>query len=229
MLITAGSLAALLLASAAFASPAYAQAATNNADTARYEANGTGAKNSDGKKNDPPADSTHPASAKESPNDVYRIGVDDQIEISVWREHDLSLSVVVRPDGMITMPLLNDVPVLGMTPRELADSLTEKLKAFVNEPQVTVSVQQIRSRKVYLVGQVAKQGAYSLNDRKTVLELLSEAGGVGQFAKQGKIYVLRMVDGKEVRIPFHFKKAISGKGGPDDDIMLMPGDKVIVP
>jgi polysaccharide biosynthesis/export protein len=160
--------------------------------------------------------------------DVYRIGIDDQIQISVWREHDLSLTVVVRPDGMITMPLLNDLYVIGLTPRELADSLTEKLKPFVNEPQVTVSVQQIRSRRVYLIGQVTHPGAYALNDRKTVLELLTEAGGVGQFAKQNSIYILRSVNGKSEKIPFRYKDAIIGKGN-GGDVELLPGDRVIVP
>jgi len=152
--------------------------------------------------------------------------VADQIQISVWREHDLSLAVVVRPDGVITMPLLNDIYVVGMTPKELADSLTEKLKPFVNEPQVTVSVQQIQSRKVYLIGNAARQGAFQLNDNKTVLELIAEAGGVTQFAKTNSIYILRIVNGSEVRIPVRYKDAINGKG---KDELLMPGDKVVIP
>lgn len=159
-------------------------------------------------------------------SDVYRIGVGDQLIISVWHERDLSMSVVVRPDGVITMPLLNDLYVVGQTPKELAASLTEKLKPFVNEPQVTVSVSSIQSRKVYLVGQVARQGAFPLNEKKTVLELITEAGGLGQFAKQGSIYVLRAMDGKETRIPFNYKKVLSGKA---TDVELQPGDKVVVP
>ncbi len=169
--------------------------------------------------------STAPGSSDTTPA-AYRIGVDDQILISVWREHDLSLAVVVRPDGVITMPLLNDIYVVGMTPKELADSLTEKLKPFVNEPQVTVSVQAIHSRKVYLIGNAARQGAFELNDNKTAMELIAEAGGLSQFAKTNSIYILRVVNGSEVRIPFHYKDAISGKG---HDILLMPGDKVVVP
>ena len=181
------------------------------------------------KKGDPAAvpDSTSTLKPGDAP-DVYRIGVDDQIEISVWREHDLSLTVVVRPDGMITMPLLNDIYVIGMTPKELADSLTEKLKPFVNEPQVTVSVLQIRSRRVYLIGQVNHPGAYALNDRKTILELLTEAGGIGQFAKQNSIYILRTVNGKTEKIPFRYKDAIIGKNN-GGDVELLPGDRVIVP
>lgn len=175
-----------------------------------------------------PGDSTRPTDA--SPSDkspaAYRIGVDDSIQISVWREHDLSLAVTVRPDGVITMPLLNDIYVVGLTPKELADSLTEKLKPYVNEPQVTVSVQQIHSRKVYLIGNAARQGSFQLNDNKTVLELIAEAGGLTQFAKGNSVYVLRVVNGSETRIPFRYKDAVSGKAS---DMLLMPGDKVVVP
>jgi len=158
--------------------------------------------------------------------DSYRIGIGDQLQISVWHEHDLSLGVAVRPDGEITMPLLNDIYVVGQTPKELAALITEKLKPYVNEPQVTVSVSAIQSRKVYLIGQVTRQGSSVLNDKKTVLELITEAGGLGPFAKSNSIYVLRVVDGKETRIPFHYKKVVSGR---EPDVDLMPGDRVIVP
>jgi polysaccharide biosynthesis/export protein len=162
--------------------------------------------------------------------DVYRIGVEDELQISVWREPELSLPVVVRPDGMITLPLLNDLSVVGQTTDELRAMLTEKLKAFVNDPQVTITVRQIRSRKVFLVGQVSRQGAYQLNGRKTILELLTEAGGLGLFAKSRSIYVLRMVNGKEQKIPFNYKRVVSGHGNEGkDDILLLPGDIVVVP
>lgn len=159
-------------------------------------------------------------------SDSYRIGIGDQLQISVWHEHDLSLPVQVRPDGYITMPLLNDVYVVGQSPKELANLITDKLKPFVNEPQVTVSVSFIQSRKVYLIGQVAKQGVFPLNDKKTVLDLITEAGGLGAFAKSKSIYVLRVVDGKEVHVPFHYKKVVSGE---EKDVDLLPGDKVVVP
>jgi len=158
--------------------------------------------------------------------DSYRIGFGDQLQISVWHEHDLSLSVVVRPDGQITIPLLNDIYVVGQTPKELAALITEKLKPYINEPQVTVSVSAIQSRKVYLIGQVTRQGSWVLNDKKSVLELITEAGGLGPFAKSNSIYVLRVVDGKETRIPFHYKKVVSGR---EPDVDLIPGDRVIVP
>src|SRR5277367_6105356 len=108
---------------------------------------------------------------------VYKIGLEDELQISVWHEAELSMPVQVRPDGMITMPLINDVPVVGMTTKELQAKLTEKLSAFVNEPQVTVIVKTIKSRKIFLVGQVAKPGPYMLVGKKTVLQVILEAGG----------------------------------------------------
>jgi polysaccharide export outer membrane protein len=159
---------------------------------------------------------------------AYRIGIEDELQISVWREPELSLGVVVRPDGMITLPLLSDIPVTGLTTTQLGDLLTERLKSFVNEPQVTVIVRSIHSRRVYLVGEAARQGAYSLNGRLTIMELLAQAGGMAPFAKTSKIYVLRRVNGKPVQIPFNYKRAIVGRVD-KDDIVLLPGDIVVVP
>jgi polysaccharide export outer membrane protein len=156
----------------------------------------------------------------------YRVGVDDELLISVWHEAELSQAVVVRPDGMITLPLLNDIKVVGLTPEETQSLLTERLKPIVNEPQVTVTVKAIKSRKVFLVGNATKQGAYALGGRMTVLELLAEAGGLGPFAKTRSIYVLRNEKGKEVRLPFNYKRALSGKGV---NYELLPGDMVVVP
>jgi len=156
----------------------------------------------------------------------YRVGVEDDLAIAVWHEPELSQAVTVRPDGMITLPLLNDVKVANLTTEEVQALLVEKLKPFVNDPQVTVSIKAVKSRKVFLVGNVAKQGMYYLNGRMTVLELLSEAGGLGPFAKSKSIYVLRKEAGKDVRLPFNYKKAVSGKG---DNPELIPGDMVVVP
>jgi polysaccharide biosynthesis/export protein len=160
----------------------------------------------------------------------YHIGIEDDLTISVWHEQDLSMDVVVRPDGMITMPLLNDLKVTGMTTKELQDTLTEKLKQldFLKEPQVTVIVRQIHSRRVYLVGQVIKPGVYGLNDSKTVLQLLAEAGGPGAYAKLGSIYIIRQQGNVRRRLAFNYKKAITGKNL-SDDIVLEPGDMVVLP
>jgi polysaccharide export outer membrane protein len=157
----------------------------------------------------------------------YRVGVEDEMAISVWHEPELSQGVVVvRPDGMITLPLLNDVKVAGLTTEEVQSLLVARLKPFVNDPQVTVSIKVVKSRKVSLVGNVGKQGVYPLHGRMTVLELLAEAGGLGPFARSKSIYVLRKEAGKEMRLPFNYKKAVSGKG---DNPELMPGDMVVVP
>ncbi len=158
---------------------------------------------------------------------AYEIGIEDELSISVWREPELSGSVVVRPDGKITLPLINDIPVTGLKTTELQSLLTEKLKTFVNEPQVTVIVKAIRSRKVYLMGQVNKQGPYLLTARKTALGLIAEAGGLGTFAKSNSIYILRKVGDKQVRIPFRYKKALAGER--NADVELYPGDIVVVP
>lgn len=157
---------------------------------------------------------------------TYIIGVEDDLQISVWREPELSTVVVVRPDGMITLPLVNDVKAVGLKTEELQNVLMDKLKNFVNEPQVTVIVRAIRSRKVYLVGEVGHQGTYGLNGDMTALELLAVAGGVGPFAKADSIYILREQNGKKIRIPFHYKKAVAGKS---ENVTLQPGDVVVVP
>ncbi len=156
----------------------------------------------------------------------YRVGVDDDLLISVWHEPELSQAVVVRPDGMITLPLLGDIKAAGLTTEELQAVLAEKMKTLVNEPQVTVLVKAVKSRKVYAMGAVAKQGVYPLSGKLTVLELIAEAGGLGPFAKTRSIYILRTVNSKQVRIGFHYKKALSGKG---DNPQLQPGDMVVVP
>lgn len=159
-------------------------------------------------------------------DDAYRVGVEDELSISVWREPDLSTDVIVRPDGMITLPLINDVPVTGLTTKELQGLLTDKLKQFLVAPQVTVSVRTMKSRKVYLIGQVVRPGVSVLaGPNKTVLELLVEAGGLAPFAKVNRIYVLRNSNGAEKRIAFNYKTALKGA----DNLQLEPGDVVVVP
>jgi len=160
-------------------------------------------------------------------SDSYRIGLADQLMISVWKEPELSMTVVVRPDGVITLPLINDLHVVGLKPIELQQILIDRLKPFVTEAQVTVIVQGIRSRKVYLVGNVSKQGSYPLDGGETVLQLLAASGGVGPFAKADSIYILRTENNKQVRIPFQYKKALKGKT--KEDIPLQPGDVIVVP
>ena len=158
----------------------------------------------------------------------YRIGTEDELQISVWKEPDFSIGVVVRPDGMITMPLLNDLYVIGLQPTDLQALLTEKLKPFVNEPQVTVIVRGIRSRKVFVYGEVGRPGAYPIGGSKTVMEVLADAGGLSLFAKKGSIYVLRKVNNKQSKLRFSYKSALKGTN-PADNFELLPGDVVVVP
>lgn len=159
---------------------------------------------------------------------TYKIGAQDVIRIDVWREDQLTRTVPVRPDGKITLPLLNDVQAAGLTPMELAGNIREELKKFVTNPQVTVSVTEINSRRIYVNGEVNKSGAFQLLPHMTVLQALSGSGGFTAFARIKNIYVLRNENGKSVRIPFNYKEAIKGKN-PEQNIELQPGDVVVVP
>jgi len=185
-----------------------------------------------GKEEKPPADkgakpeAAPPSALTPEQRLTYIIGVEDELQISVWREPELSTTVVVRPDGMITLPLINDVKAVGLKTEDLQNALIDKLKNFVNEPQVTVIVRSIRSRKVNLIGEVGHQGTFPLNGDMTILELLAVAGGVGPFAKADSIYILREQNGKKIRIPFHYKKAVAGKS---ENVTLQPGDLIVVP
>jgi polysaccharide export outer membrane protein len=156
----------------------------------------------------------------------YIIGAQDVLDISVWKEETLSKTVPVRPDGKISLPLLNDVQASGLTPTQLATQITQDLKKFVTDPQVTVIVREINSQRVYLLGEVARAGAYPLLPGMTVLQALSSAGGFTQFANLRKIYVLRVENGKQEKFPFNYKEALS-KG--DQNIFLKAGDTIVVP
>ncbi len=167
-----------------------------------------------------------PRPATEDPN--YIIGAEDVLDISVWKEPELTRTVPVRPDGKISIPLLNDVQAAGLTPLQLSLLITESLRKFLTEPQVTIIVTQINSRRVYLLGEVARPGAYPLLPNMTVLQALSSGGGFTNFAKQSKIYVLRTENGKSMKYPFDYKGVLSGKR-PQDNIVLQPGDTIVVP
>jgi polysaccharide export outer membrane protein len=176
-----------------------------------------------------PADDAAKSAPRDPVDPEYRIGIDDQLMITVWKEPEMSGSVIVRSDGMITLPLLNDIRVVGLKPTpDLQQLLTEKLKPFVSDPQVTVTVQGSRSRKVYLMGKAVKQGEFNLEGDETVLQLLAIAGGVTPFAKSDSIYILRKENGKQIKIPFHYKKALKGRNQ-YDDVILKPGDIIVVP
>jgi polysaccharide export outer membrane protein len=186
-----------------------------------------------GQAQNPAPDAAKPAApAASSPvpaNDPdYKIGPQDVLTINVWKEPDVSREVPVRPDGKISLPLLNDVEAAGLTPMQLANSLTESLKKFISSPQVTVIVKEINSRRVYVIGEVVRAGTFPLLPRMTVLQVVSGCGGFTQFANPKKIYVLRSKDGKQTKIPFNYKEVVSGKN-PEQNIELQPGDTIVVP
>lgn len=157
----------------------------------------------------------------------YTVGVADVLRVSVWKNPDLSQTVTVGPDGFASLPLLGDVHMAGITTDDLAKVLTSRLSAYVVNPQVTVSVVEIRSRQVYVVGQVARPGGYPLIGPMSVLQMLAQAGGLDTFASRKQIYVLRSSHGKPVKLPFNYSDVIRGKG--NQNIALEPGDTVVVP
>jgi polysaccharide export outer membrane protein len=165
-------------------------------------------------------------SATDDPN--YVIGPQDVLDISVWKEPELTRPVPVRPDGKISMPLLNDVQAAGRTPLQLANDITAGLKKFMTDPQVTVIVTTINSQRVFILGEVNRAGAYPLLPNMTVLQALSSAGGLTIYANLKKIYLLRVEEGKQVKHPFNYKDVLAGKAA-DQNIVVKAGDTIIVP
>jgi polysaccharide biosynthesis/export protein len=158
----------------------------------------------------------------------YKIGPQDVLRIDVWKEAEVSRAVPVRPDGKISLPLLNDVQAAGLTPIQLSGVIADGLKKYMNDPQVTVSVSEINSRRIYVTGEVTRAGAFPLLPNMTVLQALSSSAGFTQFAKLKNIYVLRIEDGKQAKLPFNYKDAVNGKK-PEQNILLQPGDVIVVP
>jgi polysaccharide export outer membrane protein len=158
----------------------------------------------------------------------YKIGPQDVLRIDVWKEPDISRTIPVRPDGKVSLPLLNDVQAAGLTAMQLAGSLRESLSKYLTSPQVTVTVTEINSRRVYITGEVTRAGALPLLPNMTVLQALSSAGGFTQFAKLKNIYVLRTENGKQVKYPFNYKEVVKGNLA-EQNILLQPGDVIVVP
>lgn len=162
-------------------------------------------------------------------NKKYVIGENDLLDIDVWKEKEISRQVPVRPDGKISLALIGEMQAAGLTPLQLQDDITEKLKTYISNPEVTVIVDDPRSHQFNIVGQVARPAAYPLSESMTVLDAIAMAGGFRDFAKQSKIYVLRpMPGGIRVRIPFNYKDVIKGKNL-QENVTLKPGDTVVVP
>jgi polysaccharide biosynthesis/export protein len=158
----------------------------------------------------------------------FRIGPEDVLQISVWKNDALTRTVPVRPDGMISLPLLNDVRAAGLTPMELRDALTRRLAPFVPLPEVSVIVAEVRSCTVSVIGEVAKPGRYDLKGAVTVIDALALAGGFKEFASRSHIVVLRSEGGNTSRLAFDYDQVKSG-GHAQANFPLRPGDVVIVP
>ena len=157
------------------------------------------------------------------------IGPDDLLSVVFWREQQLSADVVVRPDGKISLPLLDDVQAAGLTPKQLRDQLLAEARRFISEPVATVVVRQVNSRKVYITGMVARPGQYSLTPSMTVLQLIATAGGLQDFAKSREIKIVRSDSGKQVSIRFDYDEIMKRPEMTAQNIELKPGDTVIVP
>jgi len=157
----------------------------------------------------------------------YVIGPEDVLHVAVWKEADLTATLPVRPDGKISLPLLNDVQASGLTPQQLAASLTEKLKKYIADPRVTIVVTTINSKRIYLMGEVLHSGATPLSPNMTVLQALSSAG-LNQFANTKGIYVLRTVNGKQQKLPVNYRKLVKGERI-EQNYLLQPGDTIVVP
>jgi len=158
--------------------------------------------------------------------ETYRIGPEDLLQISVWKNDTLSRTVPVRPDGMISLPLVNDVKAAGLTAVELREVLTRKLAEYIPNPEVSVTVSEIRSIKVSVMGEVAKPGRYELKSSATVLDVLALAGGFTPYASRSKITILRPEAGTTKRIPFNYNKVSAAE---QDNFYVRNGDVVLVP
>lgn len=160
--------------------------------------------------------------------DGYVIGAQDVLAVIFWREQDMSAEVAVRPDGMITLPLINDVQAAGLTPDQLRTELTDRAARFIQEPNVSIVVKAINSRRVSIAGNVGKPGEYPLLSRMTVLQLIAQAGGLQEFAKEKDILIVRAENGKQQSFKFNYKDVSRGRNL-QQNIELKPGDVIIVP
>jgi polysaccharide export outer membrane protein len=176
----------------------------------------------------PDATPTAAHAAVFAPPPDYVIGPLDQLSVVFWREKDLSAEVLVRPDGKISLPLLNDIQASGLTPEQLRQSVTEAAKRYIADPNASVVVRQINSRKVFITGEVARPGEYPLPGPTTVLQLIAIAGGINEYADREHIVILRTGSGREAAHNFNYKDVVRQKN-PRQNIFLEPGDTIVVP
>jgi polysaccharide export outer membrane protein len=163
-----------------------------------------------------------------TPPPGYVIGPDDVLTIVFWRDKEMSADVVVRPDGKISLPLVNDVQAAGLSPEQLRSQLTQAAEKFIAEPNATVVVKEIHSRKVFITGNVAKAGTYPLSGDMNVLQLIALAGGLAEYADAKNIVVMRNEGGQSQSFKFNYKDVVKQKNV-QQNILLKPGDTVVVP
>ena len=176
-----------------------------------------------------PASSIPAAAGSSLPqiSSAYVIGPEDNIQVTVWKEPNLSSPLAVRPDGMISLPLVGDVAAAGLTPMALGSDLATRLKKYINDPLVTVTVLAVNSKRVFMIGEVGRVGPLAITPGLTVLQAIATAGGLGQYANAKHIYILRGQVPNRQKIPFNYKKAV--KDGDQQGITLQPGDTIVVP
>jgi polysaccharide export outer membrane protein len=178
----------------------------------------------------PAAQTTAPATSTNyaGPMDAtrYVIGPEDSLQITVWKEPTLSGTIPVRPDGMISLVLVGDIPAAGMTPTALSTDIGQRLKKYIQDPVVTVVVLGVNSQRVFLVGEVGKVGPVVMTPGMTPLQAIVTGGGITQFANSKRIYILRTTAGKQQKIPFNYKQALKGENA---GVSLLPGDTIVVP
>ena len=160
-------------------------------------------------------------------SDAFRIGPEDVLDVQVWKNDELSRVVPVRPDGMISLPLVNDIRAAGLTALELRGAITQRLSEFVPSPEVSVIVREVRSVKVAVLGAVRMPGHYEVKSAATVLEMIARAQGLNEFADRGRIVVLRQNGAATTRIPFNYRKV--AEGSEQDNFYVRPGDIIVVP
>ena len=164
----------------------------------------------------------------------FLLGPEDELEITVWKNQELSRITIIRPDGLISMPLIGDIQAAGLTADALSQHIAERLKQyFATPPSVSVSVKAINSYSVYVVGEVAKPGKFQLKAYITVLQAISMAGGFTLYASKNKMQIVRVIENvdhvrQEIHIPVRYDDLVSGSGG-SGNVVLHPGDTVVVP
>lgn len=203
---------------AAFGAPVFSQAPSSQQSTQATQTASTG----------PTSDRPEGVNPPVKAGKDYVIGADDVLDVNVWKEQELTRSLQVRPDGKISMPLLGDVQAAGLTPGQLAQNVSEKLKKYLTAPQVTVILTQINSQRVYVMGEVTRPGAYPVLPGMTILQAISSAGGLTPFANGKKIFLMRDENHIQTKHPFSYKEVLDGRKA-EENLSVKAGDTIVVP